>query len=152
MYEHSRGVKAREAACRAQAVHEFVLRTQEMVAVEIRFVKSSPSSITLDLHVPAHIEHEKQLRIDKFELQWREARAGSDEWATASSSLKLRRLPDALCSSVRASRALQANEQPSRLLSYRLHGTCRPRKTVIHTVIGMRNRCAHTRGCECVKY
>eukprot|EP00308_Calcidiscus_leptoporus_P024126 CAMPEP_0119403962 /NCGR_PEP_ID=MMETSP1334-20130426/143653_1 /TAXON_ID=127549 /ORGANISM="Calcidiscus leptoporus, Strain RCC1130" /LENGTH=1443 /DNA_ID=CAMNT_0007427919 /DNA_START=15 /DNA_END=4346 /DNA_ORIENTATION=+ len=61
-----------------------------MVAVEIRFVKAGPSSITLDLHVPAHLEHDSQLRIDKFELQWREARAGA-EWATASSSLKLRR-------------------------------------------------------------
>ena len=62
-----------------------------MLAVEIRFVKAGPTSITLDLHVPAHLEHaDSQLRIDKFELQWREAHADA-VWATASSSLKLRR-------------------------------------------------------------
>eukprot|EP00965_Chrysotila_dentata_P000564 18449-Pleurochrysis_carterae.AAC.1 len=57
--------------------------------VEIRFVKASASAITLDLHVPAHLE--AIAKPERFELQWREAKREDDSWATASSSLKLRR-------------------------------------------------------------
>ena len=61
-------------------------------SVDIRFIKASQNSITLDLRPGPGSSSGAQ--IERFELQWRRAGAAASadgRWMTASSSLKLRR-------------------------------------------------------------
>eukprot|EP00316_Scyphosphaera_apsteinii_P022822 CAMPEP_0119299652 /NCGR_PEP_ID=MMETSP1333-20130426/1697_1 /TAXON_ID=418940 /ORGANISM="Scyphosphaera apsteinii, Strain RCC1455" /LENGTH=1309 /DNA_ID=CAMNT_0007301147 /DNA_START=54 /DNA_END=3983 /DNA_ORIENTATION=- len=56
----------------------------------VHFVKATPTSITLDIHVSPQFEQQAKATVETFELQWREAKPNST-WMTASSALKLRR-------------------------------------------------------------